>query len=431
MFWKFLKKTTEEPTSPSANPAPKPGKLSIGYLKKLIPIGQLPDEELQNLNISQHTFAPGQIVFNRGERADALMFLLSGSIYMEAANGSGYLLEEQTFKAYHPLSTPTEHYFTAIAKSASQVIYLPLSTLQHSVQKSLDLNLLSPNEILPAELTANSFFNDFSMALRRQDIRLPSLPDVAFRLRSALQKDINVTDAAKIINLDPVIASKLIQVANSPLFRTVNPIANSHDAINRLGFKATQNLVTSISLHNLFRSNNPHLNQLVQQLWRQSIQIASLSYTLAGVARTINPDEALLAGLTHNIGALPIIAFAESLENGCYSEQELTQTIDALQIQVSEFILKKWNFPDNLQHIPSLSANWYIDPSPNLQLSDIVLLARFHAQLGAGKTHKLPPLNTLPAFSKLGEHALTPDLSLQALQDAKQQIAEALSFFRA
>jgi len=39
-------------------------------------------------------------------------------------------------------------------------------------------------------------------------------------------------------------------------------------------------------------------------------------------------------------------------------------------------------------------------------------------------------LNTLPAFTKLGERTLTPDMSLQALHEAKQQISEALSFFR-
>jgi HD-like signal output (HDOD) protein len=96
-----------------------------------------------------------------------------------------------------------------------------------------------------------------------------------------MQQDISIADVVKIVNLDPVIASKLIQVANSPLYRTVKPIAKLHDAINRLGLKATQNLVTSISLHNLFRSKSRLLNNRIQQLWRQSIQVASLSYTLA------------------------------------------------------------------------------------------------------------------------------------------------------
>ena len=44
---------------------------------------------------------------------------------------------------------------------------------------------------------------------------------------------------------------------------------------------------------------------------------------------------------------------------------------------------------------------------------------------------KLPPLHTLPAFQKLGDNALTPDMSLQTLHNAKQQISEAISLFGA
>jgi len=97
---------------------------------------------------------------------------------------------------------------------------------------------------------------------------------------------------------------------------------------------------------------------------------------------------------------------------------------------VGEFVLKKWRFPEHLIQIPKQAGNWYQNESPDLQMSDIVLLARFHAQLGNNQGQTLPPLATLPAFGKLGERALTPDMSLQALQEAKQQIAEAMSFFR-
>lgn len=430
MFWKFLKKTQKppEPSSPAIAPATKT--LPLAFLQKLIPIGDLSIEELQALKISQKSFTPGQTIFARGESANALMYLYSGNIFMEAANGNGYNVDQDTFKAYYPLSTHTEHYFSAIAKSPTEIICLPLSILQRSANASLANNPLIDPAAIPPALVYSTFFKGFCAAFCRDELNLPSLPDVAFRLRSALQKDIGIADAVKIINLDPVIASKLIQVANSPVFRSVNPITNSHDAVNRLGLKATQNLVTSISLHNLFRSNNKLLNNRVQQLWRQSIQIASLSYTLAGMTRSINPDEALLAGLTHNIGALPIVTYADSLKETAYTEVEFEQTVDTLQGLVGEFILKKWNFPENILQIPCRSGNWYQDDDPALQLNDIVLLARFHALLGTPYVQKLPPLNTLPAFTKLGERTLTPDMSLQALHEAKQQIAEALSFFR-
>ena len=113
-----------------------------------------------------------------------------------------------------------------------------------------------------------------------------------------------------------------------------------------------------------------------------------------------------------------------------YTQQELDQTIATLQGLVGVYILKKWNFPESLQQIPNQADNWYYDVNPVLQLSDIVLLARFHSQLDNVQMQKLPPLNTLPAFLKLGDNSLTPDMSLQALRDAKHQIAEALNFFK-
>jgi len=431
MFWKFLKPSAEAPDMVNSATTTEQQAVPLDFLQKLIPIGELSADELRSLQPTIQSFEPGQIIFNRGEAADALIYLYSGDIFLEAANGSGYNVDDKAFKAYYPLSAHTKHQFSAIAKSATQIAYLPLSTLQHCSKVPYINTPLINRTNVPTELVDSNFFNGFCIAFQRDDLKVPSLPDIAIRLRRALQQDISISDAAKIINLDPAIASKLIQVANSPLYRAINPISSSHDAINRLGLKTTQNLVTSISLHNLFRSNNRLLNQRVQQLWKQSIQIASLSYTLASLTKTINPDEALLAGLTYNIGALPIITYAESLKESQFTEQELERTISVLQDLVGAFILKQWHFPENLQQVPAQAGYWYHDDSPSLQMSDIVLLARFHAQLGNSHSEKLPPLHTLPAFQKLGNHTLTPDMSLQALHDAKHKISEAVSFFRA
>ncbi|MGR8930358.1 MAG: HDOD domain-containing protein [Gammaproteobacteria bacterium] len=432
MFWKLFK-----PSSPPAD-ASQPGEANdstssvpLDELRKFIPIGELPESELKILPIQRRAFSPGQIVFKRGECSDSLIYLLSGSIFLESASGSGYTVDEKRFIAYHPLSTHTEHLFSGIAKSNCEIICLPRSTLQCCVKESFINNPLINAEDVPADLANSNLFSGFCEAFRRDQLKVPALPNIAVSLRRALQKEVkNVRDIVKITNLDPVVTSKLIQVANSPLYRPVHPISNSRDAINRLGFKGTQNVVTSISLHHLFHSDNQLLNSLVQKIWKKSVQVAALSYTLAGLTDTIDPDESLLAGLTFSIGALPIVTYAESLKNTPYSEDELDRTISVLQGLVGEFILKQWNFPDYLQSVPRQAAYWYHDEQPTLQISDIVLLARFHAQLGDSQREKLPPLNTLPAFSKLGNNALSPDLSLEALQKAKQQIAEAIGFFR-
>lgn len=403
--------------------------IPVSFLQKLIPIGSLEPAELQALPLTIRHFKPGQIIFNRGDHSDELIYLYCGEVFLETFNGTGYSVQESVFKAYYPLSSQRTHSLTAIAKAPTSILYLPVSVLQRSSELASQHNpLINPGDEIPAQLLNSPLFSGVCNAFRDDNLHVPSLPDVALRLRSALHHDISIAEAAKIINLDPAIASRLVQVANSPLYRTANALGSCHDAVNRLGLKTTQTLVISISLNNLFLSTNRKLNQLLQQLWRESIQVAAISQTLASLTRKVNADEALLAGLIHNIGALPIITYAESLDSGLYSDDQLQQTIHLLQARLGTQILRKWRFPEEIIKIPLATSYWFHDAAPSLALSDIVLLARFHAQLGLSQT--LPPLNSLPAFAKLGETALTPDMSLQILQDAKQQIAEAVSFFR-
>lgn len=426
MFWKFLKKPAEPAVAKTSN-VPL-ATLSASFLSKLIPIGELPEAQLRALSVVERQFLPGDIVFNRGDSSDTLIYLKSGTVFLEAGDGSGYSVEDSVFKACYPLSGQ-EHQFTAIAKTALQILYVPYQ----AIRQSNDAQLAQPlpkAESLPSGLAESSLFQGFYVALQNEQLQVPTLPDVALRLRKALQQDdISISDAAKIVNLDPSITSKLIQVANSPVYGASVPLTTCQDAMTRLGVQTTQNIVTSVSLRNLFRSANPRLNQYIHHLWKQSIQVASLSYALAHLTRKINPDEALLAGLIHNIGALPIVAYAETAETTADLELLLTQMIVSLQGPVGRYLLQKWHFPQALQEIPVVTSYWYHDSGSQLQLSDIVLLARFHYQLSLSKGSKLPPLCTLPAFQKIGDKTLTPDLSLRMLTEANQQIAETMRLF--
>jgi HD-like signal output (HDOD) protein len=428
MFWNFFKKKSAiQPSQPAQEIYFSHETIPISCLQKLIPIGELPVEELQELKINLRHFKPGEIIFTRGEYITHVPYLYEGELFLEAGNGAGLSVETGTFRACYPLATGKQHKYSAVAKSCASVIYLPLNILQHENQDTAkpQINLQVESE----ELVKQAFYQGVCTAYEKNALHTPSLPDVALRLRMALQKQNDLADVVKIVNLDPIISSKLIQVVNSPLYRALTPVTNVSAAIQRLGLQTTQNLATSISLHNLFFSTDRQLNEKIRHLWLDSIHIASLSYVLAGICGGINADEALLAGLIHNIGVLPIIAFAENCDKNSYSLDVLEQTIFALNGMLGVSILNNWGFPTKLQQIPLQTANWYYNSSDELQLNDIVLLAKYHHQLGHMQ-HKLPPLNTLPAFHKLGDAALTPDLSLQALHDAKQQIAEALNFFR-
>lgn len=286
------------------------------------------------------------------------------------------------------------------------------------------------NELKISEhLKDNPFLNRFYQHFIQGELKTPSFPDVALKMRKAIQLDCEIADIVKIVNMDPVIAAKLIQVVNSPLYRPMNPISNCLNAINRLGRKTTRNLVIAFSMKNLIKSEKPLIKKLIQYNWLQSIKVSSISHTLAQLTKKVDPDEALLAGLLHNIGVLPILTFADSLPEGTYQPADIDLCINEIHGQIGSIILEKWEFPDNLKQIPVQSTNWHTNTTEDLNLTDIVLLAKYHTFLTSPGNTELPLIDTLPAFQKLGNQLLTPELSLQILHDAKQQIAETMSFF--
>lgn len=433
MFWKRGQKTADK-NNPVITPSATPdhtiktsATLPLSFLKKLIPIGQLADKDLQQLTIETSQYKAGDIIFNRGETSNSLLYLSKGQCYLETKHGSGYLVDESVFKALYPLSSDTLHQCTAIAKSAVSIIHFSHEMLQ--ISSSQSRNPLLKTEDIPEYLKNNHFFNTFCQSFKQGKLEIPSLPDVALKLRTAVQKNIGVHEAVKIINLDPVISSKLIKIVNSPVYRPVDPISTCHDAVTRLGLTTTRNLVTSISMQNLFKSKNKELNDIIHKLWKQSIRVSSISHTLAILTKQDNSDEALLAGLIHNIGAIPIITFANTLSKKDYSKKDLALSIKTLQGLIGNIILNDWDFPENLLQIPSQTENLYHNNNENLDLCDIVILAKYHSAIDNKRLPNLPPLQTLPAFQKLGDNTLTPEMSLQALDDAKQQISDAISIF--
>lgn len=440
MFWNFFKKKRPSSTlinnvefnllpENENNPSlTKNIDIPVSFLKKLKPVSQLLDEdEIQELQITSADFEPGSIIFNRGTEADSFIYVVKGSVYMEASNGSAQEIIADTFKALYPLSAGKQHYLTAIAKSEVTVIYIPQSVLHQMDRRGIAH--LSNKANISEHLKDNPFFSRFYEHLLQGDLKTPSFPDVAIKLWRAVHHDCEIAEIVKIVNLDPVIAAKLIQVVNGPLYRLPDPITSSFNAVNRLGLQTTRNLVTAFSMQNLIKSEKQTIKKRIHDTWMQSIQVSSISYILAQLTQKVDPEEALLAGLLHNIGALPVLVFADNLPEDAYQPADIDFCINEMQGRIGTIILEKWGFPDELKQIPMQSTNWFEKNSEDLNLNDIVLLAKFHNFLAHSSNTKLPLIATLPAFQKLNNQHLTPEMSLQILQDAQHQIAETMKFF--
>lgn len=254
---------------------------------------------------------------------------------------------------------------------------------------------------------------------------LPSLPEIVVRIRQAVNNDdVNLGNVIKIIQVDPSLTARLVQIANSPLYRSRQPVENCLMAVNRLGLTTTRDLVTCLVLNNVFNTESKLLRIKVQKLWQHSCHVAAIASTIAKVTPNLHEDTALLAGLLHDIGVLPILHYAADFPEVLNSEEKWNFVIQELRAPLGQQILKEWNFDSALSDVSAKAENWLRDSEKAADYVDVVIVAQIHSYFGSEENANLPPLLSTPAFLKLGLSKMGPDASLEVLYEAEQGIRE-------
>lgn len=410
-------------------------KLPLSVLKKLAPIRDLNDEEIEKVDQHLLTYAKNATLFVLGEKSEQVFYLLKGSIEIQSNGGASYLIVGGSPLSHLPLNSGKVCGATAITQSPCQFLSIPTSIVHWWANKSRMQHHSNAVEIidinLPREIPHTQFFDSFTQAYRENKLSLPSLPQVAIKLRKAMDKDdIGVKDVISIVQVDAPIVAKLIQVANSALYAPTSSIKNCHDAVTRLGLETTRKLVMGISVKQLFQTKSPQLMTQMQALWKKSLHVSSLSFVLAQESGVVNPEDALLAGLVCDIGAIPLLHFAEHHPENYPDSHELEKVMPYLNPPVGSLVLQTLGFSDEITEIPKFAENWYYESGyDELTLIDVVILAKLHSYFGTERSKDLPYINSIPAYTKLQNGKLNPDFSLDILVKAQQRIDAAMSVF--
>lgn len=405
----------------------EPELITTATLKTLIPVRSLSDEKLESFATDRKSevFPANSILFTQGETNDSAYYLLKGCVIISDSAGKNYEVKADTPQAKFPLCSGIKHTLTVIAKT--DVSILRISQKIMTIQRS---RYHHPSQFkIPNRLADSRLLQSFSQYYLEEDMEVPSLPDIAIKLRKAMQSEIGIMDAVKIIQLDPVIAAKLIQVANCPLYLAAYPAKTCFEAVQRIGLRATQNLIITLSLKQIFQANVPVVRKFMDQLWKQSLYISSICFVLATETKKVNPEEALLAGLVSDIGLVPFFNFAAKLPADYFDEQEISAAIPYVKGPVGAYILHEWDFPEELVTIPLNSEDWYQQSADHLTLTDVVVLAKLHSKMGKPGMTNLPAITSIPAASKLEHVQLSPENSLHILHDAQTKINEARRVF--
>ncbi len=265
------------------------------------------------------------------------------------------------------------------------------------------------------------------------EVHLPAIPELTFRIRKSLYDDrVNIQTLSRLIQLDSTLSTRLIQIANSAAYRGSGAIRDCYTAINHLGLTVTRNVVTSLTLKNAYqRQRNQEINQLVKTAWIRSCHTGALAHVLATVNIGIAPDQAMLAGMLHNIGILPLVDYLERYPQ-LITPYSLRQLSLRFQGELGSILLKYWKFDEVFIEIPRKSNNiQYNSTNPQATLIDLIIIARVHLHITqSNRTEMMAKLEQMPAYHKLSISKLGIGASLELIHEAEDEIKALMQSLR-
>ncbi len=268
---------------------------------------------------------------------------------------------------------------------------------------------------------ATQFLQELLSDLENNRLVLPTLPEVALKVRDAVDDDDATLDRiTAVIATDAALSARLIQVANSPLMRATQLIDSLEMAVNRLGMKLIRDMAISMVMEQMFQATSDVTDRKLRAIWEHSTGVAAISHALAGVYTQLPPEQAMLAGLVHEIGALPILTKAEAYPQLLEDEAELNHIIDKLHTRIGEAILQAWNFPPELVKVAAQHEEIYRD-SEQVDLVDVVIVANLQSHINEQHPLRDKDWSNVPAFSKLG---LNHDVNVVDMEETAEDIKE-------
>ena len=259
---------------------------------------------------------------------------------------------------------------------------------------------------------------------------LPTIPESLVRIRKAVaDPDTPATEIAKMIGADPTLAAKILKVAYSAMFqRNGKSIDNLQHAVTRLGNQLLQTLTVNHALVQIFARPRNEEGKWISMIQNHSIHVAAQAYALARHFGKVNPDDALLAGLLHNIGYLPLLQASDTTPDINNPEDPRWLALRDLHSDIGAQLLEKWNFPNAIIDVTRYHDDFKRNTAPLADIVDIVIVAQLTLSRVPEPLQYNIEATLLPSFAKLG---LYKPSMLEENQEFKRDFVKAYELLAA
>ena len=190
--------------------------------------------------------------------------------------------------------------------------------------------------------------------LRADSLKLPALPEVAMKcLELVHDPEASFHDVAHLIERDPFIASRLLRLANSPVYGGLSRIGTVEGAVSRVGMKTLVTLLQETAAEQVFVSRDPTIRNAFRGIWEHCLGVATLSRDLCAHVPTLDASAAYLGGLFHDIGKPVVAAMLLEVERGTANGSFVSggvwrRVVDECHREVGSIIAFRWYLPQEV-----------------------------------------------------------------------------------
>ncbi|MBS1196877.1 MAG: putative signal transduction protein [Proteobacteria bacterium] len=183
------------------------------------------------------------------------------------------------------------------------------------------------------------------------EMNFPTSLDAAIMVRNTLKSpEVTLDQVARAVGLEPLIASKLLRLANSVAYNpTGKSITDLKSAIGRLGFESVRTTSLAVAMDQIMKSKHlADFDFFAKRTWEHSLQTAAISRVLSRRLGRGNPDEAMLAGLVHDIGIFYLLYRAAEYTEYHDNKDAILELVLGWHESIGESLLHILGLPDRI-----------------------------------------------------------------------------------
>jgi HD-like signal output (HDOD) protein/CheY-like chemotaxis protein len=213
------------------------------------------------------------------------------------------------------------------------------SLLVATIERALEFRSLVASPSLRAALGAEN--------------RLPSAPKVYSALTRILSsEDASLSQIVELIERDPALAARVMQLGSSSFFRVPNGVRGLSGIVSYLGVDIIKTLILTVEIVGVFGMKTGVGDFSLETFQNHSVHVAHIARRI--LERGDQAEDAFLAGVLHDVGRLVLVSrrpamMTKAIETASRNGTSLHRgELDALGVthaEVGAYLLGIWGLP--------------------------------------------------------------------------------------